>query len=66
MGFYVTKFKYDNPLVYQELTMYKTKLNIDDVSLSVHIGIDQQTGKPYKELIIGFKTININTYTVCV
>ena len=38
---------------------------MDDATLSICRGNDPQVG-PYKELVIGFKTIFMNTYTVLV
>jgi len=44
--------------------MWKHNLDIDDASMFISKGINEK--KPYKELIIGYKTIFINTYTtVC-
>lgn len=44
--------------------MWKNKLLIDNVSLRIIRGVDKITGHIYKELVIGYKTIYINTYVV--
>jgi hypothetical protein len=46
--------------------LWKHKLEIDNANLFVLRGVDKQTKKPYKELVISFKTIYINTYNVVV
>lgn len=46
--------------------MWKHKLDIDDCYISILRGVDKKTGTNYKELIIGYKTANINIYTVVV
>lgn len=42
----------------------KTHLLIDNVVLKILRGKDLDTGHYYKELVIGYKTIYINTYIV--
>lgn len=39
---------------------------IDDVTVKICRGVDHQTGHFYRELIIGYKTIYVNTYVVTV
>jgi len=50
--------------VYQFLTMWHHRLEIADATIAISRGSDAQGD--YKELIIGYKTININTYTIFV
>jgi hypothetical protein len=44
------------------ITMCKTLLDIADASITIQRGVDSQG--EFKELIIGYKTININTYNI--
>jgi hypothetical protein len=44
--------------------MWKSLLEIGDASISIYRGNDSN-GK-FKELVIGYKTININTYNIVV
>ena len=64
IGFYLIKFEEKNPGSYQFITMLKTLLNIGDASVMISRGVD--THGEFKELIIGYKTININTYHIFV
>ena len=66
LGFFVIKFKFDDPTKFEEITVWRNKLQIGDVTLRILRGKDNMTGSFYKELIIGYKTIFMNTYTVCV
>ena len=58
------KFPLDDPTKFEPISMWNNKLTIDDVSVNILRGIDKYTGKKYKELVIGYKTIYINTYRV--
>jgi len=51
---------------YKFITMWKHKLDIDDCCISILRGVDKRTGTNYKEMIIGYKTANINVYTLIV
>jgi hypothetical protein len=64
IGFFLIKFCERNPGVYQFLTMWRHRLEIGDATIAISRGID--THGEFKELIIGYKTININTYTIFV
>jgi hypothetical protein len=64
VGFYLIKFEERNPGSYQNLTMWKTLLEIDDCTIMIQKGTG--TNGEFKELIIGYKTININTYNIFV
>jgi hypothetical protein len=44
--------------------MWKTLLDIGDATIVIQRGLDSQG--EYKELVIGYKTININTYNIYV
>lgn len=44
--------------------MWKTLLDIGDATIAIQRGLDIQG--EFKELIIGYKTININTYNIYV
>lgn len=63
-GFYLFKFNYEDPSTLQQIIIFKNNLPIDDVSLKILRGEDETTGHRYKELVIGFKTIYLNTYQV--
>lgn len=62
LGFYLIKFHEDNPVNQENsfLMRYKNKLEIGDCRIRVMH--DEEHG--YKELVISYKTIYINTYTV--
>lgn len=65
VGFFLIRFQEQTPKNFDFLTMWQHKLDIGDVSMQIIRDIDK-TGKPYKELIIGYKTIYINTYNLVV
>ena len=44
--------------------MWKSLLEIGDASISIYRGND--SNGEFKELVIGYKTININTYNIVV
>jgi hypothetical protein len=48
------------------MTMWKHKLDIGDCNIYVQRGHDPITNKYYKELVVSYKTIYINTYNVFV
>lgn len=64
IGFYLIKFEELNPGSYQFITMWKTLLDVGDATIVISRGTD--VGGEFKELIIGYKTININTYHIFV
>ena len=51
---------------YKFVTLWKHALDIDDCCISILRGVDKRTGTNYKEMIIGYKSSNINTYTIVV
>ena len=65
IGFFLIRFTEDNPKEFNFLTMWPHKLDIYNVNMQVIRDIDAN-GEPYKELIIGYKTIYINTYNLVV
>lgn len=64
VGFFLMKYDAANPAVYHFITMWKSSLEIADSSISISRGVDEQGD--FKELVIGYKTININTYNIVV
>ena len=56
------RFPANNPADVENLTMWKHNLDIDDANMFISKGLNEK--KPYRELIIGYKTIFINTYTI--
>lgn len=67
LGFFLIKINEDNPLTDSlYLTLWKNKLDIADANITLLRGTDEENGEPYKELVISYKTIYINTYNVVV
>ena len=66
LGFFLIKFKENDPYDYVDLTMWKHRLDIDNANLFILRGKDPSTNKYFKELVVSYKTIYINTYMVCV
>ena len=62
IGFFLMKFPVDHPHNVERLTMWKHNLDIDNASMFISKGNNEK--KKYRELVIGYKTIFINTYTV--
>ena len=60
LGLFILKMKDEDPHQYKFLTKWKNKLDIGDSSLFVLR--NKQMG--YKELVISYKSIFINTYSV--
>ena len=60
LGLFILKMKDEDPHHYKFLTKWKNKLDIGDSSLFVLR--NKQMG--YKELVISYKSIFINTYSV--
>ena len=58
------KFGEQKPKNGKFMTLWKHKLEIDNANIFVLRGNDAKTKSSYKELVIGFKTIYINTYNV--
>ena len=64
LGFFIIRMNEKNPTQHTFLTKWKNKLDLGDANIFVlrHGKGDQH----YKELIISYKTIYINTYNVTV
>jgi hypothetical protein len=64
LGFFIIRMNEKNPSEHTFLTKWKNKLDLGDANIFVlrHGNQEQQ----YKELIISYKTIYINTYNVTV
>jgi hypothetical protein len=60
LGLFLIKFNENNPKSHKFLIKYKNKLSISDADIAVL----RNDVSNYKELIISYKTIFINTYTV--
>lgn len=65
IGFYLVKFDMMNPMDFTYLTMWRHKLDIGDANINILRGCNEAIGN-FKELIVGYKTININTYSLVV
>lgn len=63
LGFYLIKFDANNPQNYFFLTTWKHNLDIENVNISISRG-EHPNGTNFKELIVSYKTIFINTFTV--
>ena len=68
IGFFLFSFSEDNPHNFTYLTMWRHQLDIDDANMAISRGSDNRGGykNAFKELIISYKTIYINTFTVVV
>jgi hypothetical protein len=62
LGFFIIRMKDEDPNSYKFLTKWKNKLDIGDSSLFVL----RNPKEGYKELVISYKTIYINTYNVTI
>lgn len=60
LGFFIVQFSDCNPRSHRFLTKWKNKLDIGDCSLQVM----RQSETRYKELVVSYKTIYINTFNV--
>lgn len=64
IGFYLMRFPIDDPHKVENLTTWKHNLDIDNANMFISKGNNEKS--KYRELVIGYKTIFINTYTVVV
>ena len=62
LGFFLIKFSKSDPKDFLFVTMVRHNLDIGNVNMFISRG--KSDGKVFKELIIGYKMIFINTYTV--
>lgn len=58
------KFHEKNPFRVKNISQWRHKLEIADVMLHILRAKDEKTQQNYKELVIGYKTIYFNTYTI--
>ena len=61
-GFYIVKFSEDDPKDYKFIMKVKNNLDIGDANIFVLRNEEQL----YKELIVSYKTIHINTYMIMI
>ena len=66
LGFFLIKFAETNALQKEDLIVWKNKLNTGDCNIFINRTLDPVTKKYSKELVIGYKTIYINSYNVFV
>jgi hypothetical protein len=64
-GFFLIRFPQDDPSEYNVITAWRNNLNIGDSSMFLSRGLTLD-GMAFKELIVGYKTISINTYNTVV
>ena len=62
LGLFIIKLEEEHPENYMFLLKIKNKLDVGDADIEVH----KCKEKGYKELIISYKTIYMNTYNVTV
>ena len=60
LGFFLIKMSESDTNKFSFLTKYKNKLDIGDATISIL----RDRKKGYKELVLSYKTIYINTYNV--
>ena len=65
LGFYLLTIDENTPTKYKMITSWENGLNIDNVNMYFSKGINK-IGETFKELIIGYKAIYINTYNTVV
>ena len=63
IGIYLVKFYVNHPGKFKFITMWRHLLDIGDAYMAISKGVDNHSSW-YKELIVGFKTIYINTYNI--
>ena len=66
LGFFIIKIEEMNPKNYKFLIKWKNKLDIGDANIFVLRHSNRDRSQHYKELVISYKTIYINTYNVTV
>jgi len=62
LGLFLVRFEEDNPQKYKFVLKIKNKLDIADADIAVM----RNQAKKFKELIISYKTIFMNTFTIYV
>jgi hypothetical protein len=68
IGFFLFQFSEKDPKDFKYLTMWRHQLDIDDATMAISRGSDKRSGEDgaFKELIISYKTIYINTFNVVI
>lgn len=66
IGFYLFTLDVEDPKEFLSIPMQRNKLDIENCNIFIMRGIDPITKKYYKELILSYKTIYINTYNMMV
>ena len=64
LGFFLIRMNAEDPDDHKFLTKWKNKLDIGDAAINVIRHANRDKTQQYKELIISYKTIFINTYNV--
>lgn len=66
IGMFLVKFSGTDPTDFSDMTLWKHRLEIDNANLYILRGYNSITKNYFKELVISYKTIYINTYNVVV
>ena len=66
LGFFILRMNEKDPADFKFLTKWKNKLDIGDANIFVLRHSNKDKSQHYKELVISYKTIYINTYNVTV
>ena len=66
LGFFIIRMQAKDPADFRFLTKWKNKLDIGDANIFVLRHANRDKSQFYKELVISYKTIYINTYNVTV
>ena len=64
IGVILIRFDSSDPSIYKQIKVFNSKLDIGNASLNILKGYDKQVGV-FKELIVCYKTIFVNTFSVC-
>ena len=65
IGFYLIAFDERDPISFEFICRWQHKLNIGDANMFIMRGQDKD-GTVFKELVVSYKTIFINTFNVVV
>ena len=68
LGLYVVKFNEDDPDDYHFVIKHNNKLEINDGNIFVmrSLGLGKDGNSHYKELVLSFKTIYMNSFNITV
>ena len=64
LGLYLIKFDEFNPDDFSFFLKFSNKISIGNADIVINEGIHEVTGNHYKELIVSYKTIYMNTYSI--